>query len=1172
MATASTTSMIPLGSPRIPSSPPDRVADGAEGAQPTAAQRRTSWRDWGTSRLGSWATTTSPFRPSSSGRPLSSSSNSSSTFGFGSSLLSRARADTIVIPESDVAKQLAEQNEAILEEGERLRLPPTPAELEALEAAGIQDEEDLRLEAEERERVRSMPPPPRHPSVFSRLSGRLSAQSSPRAEISPHIEKTSLPAFPEDGEEPQVPGHENHAISKANLDTPIELPPIPLDDDAPSRNTYFPNATSQSAIDRDGGFSSPKDRPSDAPTLTPTRVSAHDVPAVMISSATSQSLAGKLASFQSPTDSVIPSPSHSRTGGDLDRFNTPITPDTRFGYDSGAYELPSRKIDMDARRSNSVASAGGNNTESESESAREDLIPADMYQDSEPEADDDTAAKLGSSTPEINEKRKSRGAQDRFSLLLSSLSRPNDLALAGSGDDAARSIGLEQTQSATEAPLTANSDYATSSASSYGESDQDDERSVHVKEAIEPDETVVLDGPGRFSPERDVKDAQVTEDVSAVVAPLTIDEPKPSSPTATFPRPAVVAKQPVPEEEDEEAGTPVIPRQNGLLGSSDHGSSRPSTSHSTGSLGDIDDFPMRSLGEELAEARHVAHQDEEEGQDGEAVASSDGLADGIAAETEGPGGAVSSPRLYPEGDKSDSSISSKEAEQNASHSSAMTVLPSSGSEEAQLGEEGDESVELPAEQETEVAKDEDHSGLPVSATTQTFVSFSQSLGEVSDADGGTAPSEAAAGTVSIAEDNGPEATEKEARSYGSPSPVNVAAEHQHDGLTPSADKARDTPSVPSLTGADQTVEAVQTPGGAVTHNRLMDALGLARSASPSPSITSVSSFASAISEGDGPHSDDEGNVEEGEGRGAEEKEEDRGAEGSAVQLAEVKIEDAEPLGLAPQNTSQASKTAEEGSNGATGLEVDQPQVLGSPRIPSSPSLSVNSPSSSRPASGEVSPATVSVTEVGESTPTPSQSTFSGTATSPLVNGTSAGGQAESVTPGTDGSAAGGLSPSLGRPLRNRNRKGLAPTPPGLAPTPPRTLTPEASGPAESSSPEVSKRSSASSASSTNQVTPTSESAVGSADDLTSAPAAAAVPAAAAPPSRPPRARPPRAKGRAAAAASAAAAPAVTSPAREAKSVSPGTPKSAGADLTSPTTPVTPGGSKRKVQRKAVPHA
>ena len=75
-----------------------------------------------------------------------------------------------------------------LGEGEVLKLPPTPEQLQAWESAGIKDEEDVKHEEEERKAVRSLPPPPRHPharnskarsSDASLLSGRTAGLRSP---------------------------------------------------------------------------------------------------------------------------------------------------------------------------------------------------------------------------------------------------------------------------------------------------------------------------------------------------------------------------------------------------------------------------------------------------------------------------------------------------------------------------------------------------------------------------------------------------------------------------------------------------------------------------------------------------------------------------------------------------------------------------------------------------------------------------------------------------------------------------------------------------------------------------------------------------------------------------------------------------------------------------------
>ncbi|PWN53519.1 DUF500-domain-containing protein [Violaceomyces palustris] len=85
--------------------------------------------------------------------------------------------ETVKVPPSLAMKRLAStDSDDLLEDGEKLKLPPTPEELEAMERAGIPDEDDLeierrelqeKLEAQERERqeIRALPPPPRHPYV-----------------------------------------------------------------------------------------------------------------------------------------------------------------------------------------------------------------------------------------------------------------------------------------------------------------------------------------------------------------------------------------------------------------------------------------------------------------------------------------------------------------------------------------------------------------------------------------------------------------------------------------------------------------------------------------------------------------------------------------------------------------------------------------------------------------------------------------------------------------------------------------------------------------------------------------------------------------------------------------------------------------------------------------------
>lgn len=58
-----------------------------------------------------------------------------------------------------------DDDDELVKEGEKLRLPPTPQELEMLERAGIPDEDDVRLEREERISIYNLPPPPMHADV-----------------------------------------------------------------------------------------------------------------------------------------------------------------------------------------------------------------------------------------------------------------------------------------------------------------------------------------------------------------------------------------------------------------------------------------------------------------------------------------------------------------------------------------------------------------------------------------------------------------------------------------------------------------------------------------------------------------------------------------------------------------------------------------------------------------------------------------------------------------------------------------------------------------------------------------------------------------------------------------------------------------------------------------------
>ncbi len=80
-------------------------------------------------------------------------------------------------PPNIAVRQLQQQESAeLLQDGERLKLPPTPEELEAMEEAGIPDDFDIALEKREAEEARiraeqerreifALPPPPRHKQV-----------------------------------------------------------------------------------------------------------------------------------------------------------------------------------------------------------------------------------------------------------------------------------------------------------------------------------------------------------------------------------------------------------------------------------------------------------------------------------------------------------------------------------------------------------------------------------------------------------------------------------------------------------------------------------------------------------------------------------------------------------------------------------------------------------------------------------------------------------------------------------------------------------------------------------------------------------------------------------------------------------------------------------------------
>jgi hypothetical protein len=88
-----------------------------------------------------------------------------------------------------------EVKELDLDEGEVLRLPPTPDQLSEWESQGIKDEEDVKFEQQEKAAVRALPPPPLHPKSKAGRSRPGSSASSLRSlppsganspEIQPH--------------------------------------------------------------------------------------------------------------------------------------------------------------------------------------------------------------------------------------------------------------------------------------------------------------------------------------------------------------------------------------------------------------------------------------------------------------------------------------------------------------------------------------------------------------------------------------------------------------------------------------------------------------------------------------------------------------------------------------------------------------------------------------------------------------------------------------------------------------------------------------------------------------------------------------------------------------------------------------------------------------------------
>ncbi|CEH12489.1 Uncharacterized conserved protein [Ceraceosorus bombacis] len=124
-----------------------------------------------------------------------------------------------------------DEEEDFVREGERLRLPPTPQELEALEDAGIPDEEDLKFEQQEREAVYKLPPPPIHHKVafFLRTqptiaSKRRTSQIDMDGPYTPDFRKaqyTALPPSPIEKASASVPAASSDHLDEVQV---LEIP------------------------------------------------------------------------------------------------------------------------------------------------------------------------------------------------------------------------------------------------------------------------------------------------------------------------------------------------------------------------------------------------------------------------------------------------------------------------------------------------------------------------------------------------------------------------------------------------------------------------------------------------------------------------------------------------------------------------------------------------------------------------------------------------------------------------------------------------------------------------------------------------------------------------------------------------------------------------------------
>lgn len=119
--------------------------------------------------------------------------------------LERTVYETVQAPPNKAVRQLAqEESTELLEDGEKLKLPPTPEELEAMEDAGIPDEYDLEMEKqaqeeakrkaeEEKREIMALPPPPRHKKVVGYLQAREGTTGGKRR-VAPVLGEDGKPA------------------------------------------------------------------------------------------------------------------------------------------------------------------------------------------------------------------------------------------------------------------------------------------------------------------------------------------------------------------------------------------------------------------------------------------------------------------------------------------------------------------------------------------------------------------------------------------------------------------------------------------------------------------------------------------------------------------------------------------------------------------------------------------------------------------------------------------------------------------------------------------------------------------------------------------------------------------------------------------------------------------